>query len=1111
MPNIPIDLSSHPEFTSTLGAGGGPGPENTGRLQELDRVKQRIEQEILAATFLLDGTRDLQAGTRDPGATGPQFFEQFREKNEQRKDQALAAAPEGMRAVLREDLTVLGAAINDRSVLLEGTSRAVQRRVRLRTLFERYGDIVRNDPTQLTAIASRATAVFDDMNLPEDRRANIRREVHDLIGNAALDGLIDDPVDAQAMLESGAFDALLTPESLTTRRAQVNGEVQRAQVIAKERAMIELSDAADAGGLTETTIGAAVQAGQLTALEANLLRAKNEDALASAAREQALLERIPAKNGRFDPGVPEDQETVDALWKTVGAEISAGKPEEQASRELTFVRNRGVLPMALRNKYVGLLYSADPALQVAGAKAFGALEKINPRLVENFPPEVRDRARAIGEFADIPLAPDLMVSLAEDSLAKTNQDEIPEEFPEETDETAPPENAPEIRPPVEADDRLTAPAKSPAVTTPIRTSKQFVGLLEETFGQPDEIVDQRARESGFAPDLVRIALSLVSASGASEAGRAEILERARKEIAALPDDRGIPKEQLRKLVDDLGPVLGDRNKTLQAIAANRDAFRDRFQQNRDPGGQFRRLAATFALNSAFEARLFADFSKAEGGLDPTDPRNEIGEELPIESGAERPIRLPRVAFFRKGNDKAFMTVPHSVATALMKEPAANQEKFEFIEKWFSGAFTTGELDDQAKALLGRGDALDAFVAADQALQAGKNQTFVLALILPTFFPKLSGESNIFLDILFEMLPGIGQIVAVKQGVKDFDAMAAAIKKGDFDDAALAGLGSALELAALVPGIGPLVRIFKNSVVNVSRNPRVARWLRDTEGVKKLHSGFAIGRAQELTSTTDVARLRVISRSATAEEVFAPAWPTLNPSQQDTLRALLSNINGAAGEAEILKLLQNGDFTTQITKAAKTFDTEDGGRIFDIVTGEGFRRILNTFVLPQRGGRGTLIEVKTNAAIESDLQIRKNAHLENKIFDEGSVTPKNAPTENQVEFEAIQLLRMPVFKIPEDLFVTTVRSVVAENVKKGGTELKHLTKRDIDNIVEAARSWHQSAGNELTNPVDVLTVVTSIGMFAAATEANRLRMAQKREFNRRTGRDVAESLNQPLGS
>ena len=52
---------------------------------------------------------------------------------------------------------------------------------------------------------------------------------------------------------------------------------------------------------------------------------------------------------------------------------------------------------------------------------------------------------------------------------------------------------------------------------------------------------------------------------------------------------------------------------------------------------------------------------------------------------------------------------------------------------------------------------------------------------------------------------------------------------------------------------------------------------------------------------------------------------------------------------------------------------------------------------------------------------------------------------------------------------------------------------------------------VSNPVDVLTVITSLGMFAAATEANRLRITQKREFDRRTGRDVDKAANQPIGS
>jgi hypothetical protein len=969
MPNIPIDLSSHPEVTSTLGSGGGLTPESAESLRDLERVKQRIDQEIFAATYMLEGTRELREGVQDPGSVGPQFFESFRQSTEQRKFQTLSAAPESVRTVLREDLSVLGATLKDRSIALEGTARAMQRRARLGTLFDIFADIVRNDSTQLEAVLSRATAVFDDMTLPEDRRAEIRRHVRDLIGNAALDGLIDDPADAQGMLESGEFDALLTPESLETRRAQVNGQVQRAQVVAKERAMIDMSEAADVGGLTETAIGDAVRTGILTKLEADFLRAKNEDALASAEREQALLDRIPARNGRFDPDEPEDQEAVDALWKIAGAQISTGKPEQQAARELTFVRNRGVLPTALRNKYVGLLYSADPALQVAGARAFAALEKIDPRLVEKYPSEVQDRARAIGEFEEIPLASDLVVSLAEDTLAKTNQAEATEEFPEEVGETFAAENAPEIRPTETADGDAPASADARAVTRLVRTSKQFIEVLEGAFAQPETVIDQRAREAGLTPDLLRIALSLVSASDASEPIRAETLERARKKIAALPNERGIPKEQLRKLVDDLGPVLGDRHKTLQAIAAHRNAFRDRFEQNRDLDGQFRRLAMTFAQNSAFEARYVAAFTKAEGALDPTDPRNKIGEEVPLESGAEQPIRLPRVAFFRKGSDKPFMTVHQSVAMALMQNSEDVSERLEFIAQWRSGALSQIELDEAAKSFLGEGGDHKAFVTADVLLRQSNHKDAILSAFIPILIPEATAKASVWLHLLDDVLPIIGEVKSLREATRDFDKLQESIRAGDIEGAIGFGLLTALDAAGAVPIFGSLFRTSRGLVRSIVRHPYVARKLRDTKGVKNVHGMLTLARRLDERFPKNRQELLEVTRSGTVKDVFGDVWPRLDRRQQRKLRGAFSHMKKDATEGELKALSDNVGFTSvksqnsrsvmvdQIVNKDLLGDIQQKKRIYDNVNKEGFGSFLNILVFPRRGGKGTAHEFK----------------------------------------------------------------------------------------------------------------------------------------------------------
>ncbi|MDH3703135.1 MAG: hypothetical protein OEU46_17650 [Alphaproteobacteria bacterium] len=1141
MPKIPMDHRTRPDSTPALGA--GLPPEAAEGLRGLERMNQRIEREILAASYLLDGMRELREGARDRGAADPQFFGSFRQSTERRMFQTLTAAPESVRSVLREDLSVLGAALKDKSMTLEGEARAVQRRVRLGALFETFAEIVRNDPTQIEAVLSRATAVFGDMALPEDRRAEIRRHVRDLIGNAALDGLLDDPADAQGLLNAGDFDALLTPESLASRKAQVSGEMQRAQILAKERTMIELSEAADTGGLTGKGIDDAVRAGTLTKLEADFLRAKNDDALAAAAREKALLDRVPAKNGRFDPASPEDQETIDALWKVAGEQISTGKPDEQASREVRFVRNRGVLPTALRNKYSGLLYSADPALQVAGARAFAALEKIDPRLIEKFPPEVQDRARAIGNFAEIPLAPDLVVSLAEDELAKSNQAEVAGEFPEEAEATPLPENtAEDIEEPASAE--KAAPGRNvtsdtQGVTRPIRTSKQFVGLLEDTFGMPETVIDQRAREAGFSPDSFRIALSLVSASDGSAAGRAEILERARRDIESLPNKRGIPKEQMRKLVDGIGPVLGDRDKTLQAIAANQEAFRDRFSQNRDPDTQFREVAVSFAQKTEFEARPVADFTAAEGGLDPKDPRNDIGEELPIESGVDRPIKNPRIAFFRKGSAAPFMTLPHSAALAVMRDPENVAERLEFVARWRSGTLSSDELDKAAKSFLGEGGDHRAFVTADVLMRQSKHKDAILSAFIPVLIPEATGEANVWLHLLDDVLPVIGEVKAIREAGKDFEKLQEAIRDGDIKRAIGFGLLTTLDAAGAVPIFGSLFRASRGLVRSIVQHPDVARALRDTKGVNVVHSRLTLARRLDKGFPKTRQELLRVTRSGTLQEVFGDVLPQLNRSQQSLLRGLFPHMKKNATEGELLTLSDTAGFTNLTPQNSRTVmvgqivhkngirSIEEKKRIFDNVTKEGFGIFLNIIVFPRRGGKGTASEFKGDGAQKTVPQDVKDKRIEADLAAGKEVrtgtNPKNPTKKNlkeeKIAIEAIKLFRQPVFKVPVNEWTEIIEDLLRPHtVTAPGSNRALLSDKDVAVLVAAGKRWHEIAGKEKQNPIDVADLVILLAfMTRQLVEDSEIKKSfsisdeQQKEIDRRIGKGVEESLNQPFGS
>lgn len=1132
MPKLPLGPHMRPSSEPPSDAGPGVTPRQTAGLQRLDRLDQRIGTESHALSYWRERTNALNDATQNLNSLDTGFFPAFRAQTQQIASKTIAKSPESVRSGLQEKIFGVTEVLEDRVTAKEAELRTVDRRMKIREIVDQYAEIVREDTSQLNAVLARSLKFVDGLELPNDRLENIRNHVLDLLGNAALDAQLEDPMDAQALLSEGAFDHLLTAKSKAVRLAELDDLVLRQGLTVKEKTLAALQQQAEQGGLSEEDVARAVSTGAIAGGDATRLLQLNSATREVAERKKARLDRMLSSNGPLDPTNAEDQEAVDELWKIVFG-TTAADPDEQFAAEMRFVKRHGVVPKALLNKYMGALYDTDPVLQLAGARAIKALAELDTRLIDSVPPELKDRAQAINKFSKYTAAPERVVELAEGDLAKG----APTSSPDDAQNTAvgvvegtdPSEGV------IEEDEQ---PGEDSGATRTVRTSQDFIALLEDLSALPGEEMERHARAAGFSPDLMRLALDLVSASDAGEASRGEILGRVRDAIKGLTDNPFVPKEKLRRLVDSLGPVLGDRSKTLQAIASHWRDFRDLFPGRQDFDKQFRDRRAGLEANTDFTARLEAELSPAEGGLAPNDPRADIPEELPVESGAQRPTKSPRIAFFRKGSDSPFMTLPFDAGMILMRDHERVKERLTFVEQWRSGALKGKALDNRAKDFLGDGEDFKAFVVADVSLLNAKHKNALLAAFIPILIPEITAEPNVWVQLLGDVLPLFGEMEAIRQASKDFEKMKSAVEAGDMPKAIGFGLLTTLSAAGAIPIFGSLFRISRSLTLTAMRNPEVARALRDTKGVKVIHSRLTLARRLDDRFPKNINELRNATRTATVQDIFGNAYAGLKRKQRRLLRGLTPNMKGQSGELEIIQLFKNagfsnvdeGKFRTVLVKEI----VEKGGkkvikwkeRRFDAVSSDGFDLMGNTFVLPRPDGKGTLFEIKVDTGQLTGPQATRNAKIEADIADgievrTGPEIPylRNSENELSVVVEGIRLMRQPLFKVPFDVFTDRVEKLLLPHTRRGaGQKRSTLSKKDVENLVKAAATWHKQARKEKLNPIDVGDAIVLLALMArqladerSTSAAFELSDEQQREINRRTGKGVDESLNQPIGS
>ncbi len=261
----------------------------------------------------------------------------------------------------------------------------------------------------------------------KDQRAALRAGTV----TAAIDGLIERGAtgDARELIQKGGFDAELgeEPARLLLGRIEMSEE-DNALRSAEEAAEARSAGVADlvvrvATGkvfpvelevaLAQGTIGAEEHAGFLADIE----RFKDDRARRIEGKER--INELLA--GRQKPDET-DRAAVDAMFESLARAFDEHPPDARALIENDYVARTGMLPLALRDRLIGGMFSEDPAAQVAAAGRLVAFENSDPVLLVPLPADTLTRARTITAFAYPGLTPARIVQLASEEVAQQGEE-----------------------------------------------------------------------------------------------------------------------------------------------------------------------------------------------------------------------------------------------------------------------------------------------------------------------------------------------------------------------------------------------------------------------------------------------------------------------------------------------------------------------------------------------------------------------------------------------------------------------------------------------------------------------------------------------------------------
>ena len=378
----------------------------------------------------------------------------------------------------------------------------------------------------------------------------------------------------------------------------------------------------------------------------------------------------------------------------------------------------------------------------------------------------------------------------------------------------------------------------PAKRRSIRTSKDFLAVLDEAALLPSEEQQGLAHTARLHPKALEIAVDIRSLPGLSPSGRKKSLSAIRGKIDALPEN--LPAGLFRELLDDLQPVLDKPAAFEAALGRNRILFRD----PRPP------------LNIDFEARVREDFARFEART----PFSTLPVATQRAGGTES-----RIAFSRKGDDAPFMQLPPRLARSIARGPESTAEGLSFLRAWRRGELTGDALDRRARDLLIRNfgpdlegtgeDTIDdsryrIFLAAQQALTDGADWDQVAALMAPVLMPEAFRDGDAAIDFILDMTPGIGDFGALLEAIE-------AIENGDVGGAvfAIVALGLGLAGGRVVRAVGKAATATKaaggKTLEAVRRLGQSAR----TEGREAADAARAVGEAAGDRAANTIEELR----------------------------------------------------------------------------------------------------------------------------------------------------------------------------------------------------------------------------------------------------------------
>ncbi len=408
MPRIPILPGDVPAAAND--PFGSLPPAQADGLRALQARDEGITRGLTVAEAWRDGVSALHRaeGAEDGAPAG--FARDFLADADRGRSVALRSTLPGQREALDDDLQELRADLGDRAVTAEAAGLALRRRLGLRQMLETYAGGVAEDPGLFDSADGRIAKLVEGLGLPEARANAVRTEMRTHLANAAVDGLMANPAEAEAALRFGLYDDVLPKEIKQQRLTEAETKLQRARLLDGERRRQTLSRRAAEGAADETEIDAALADGGLSEYEADRLRLQTAQAQQDAETRRARIDRV-AGGDPLDTANAEDRQAADAYWEEVSETLAVDDPAQQRQVELDLVRRLGVVPTGLAKTYRGMLLSRDPETVVNGARAIAEVERIVGSGA--IPAEESRRAARIMEFADLGVAADRAIELAE--------------------------------------------------------------------------------------------------------------------------------------------------------------------------------------------------------------------------------------------------------------------------------------------------------------------------------------------------------------------------------------------------------------------------------------------------------------------------------------------------------------------------------------------------------------------------------------------------------------------------------------------------------------------------------------------------------------------------